>query len=854
MPRQKNALRHQQPKARQAFRSALPPAWLPWVKPAFFAAALVLAWFGQEQLFDRHLTPGLILWLAAAAAAVLAFARQPDRLETPEISPRFEAACLALILVAAAVFRTWRLSAIPHGYFFDEAVNALEGLQMLKDPKALSIFGPSDAPLPALHFYLNTLALKLGGVNVLATKIMIACWGCLTVAVFYFLARRVVSVPVALAAAFLLAVMRWHVNFSRINFVGISTPLFGAAAAYFLFRGLETKNRWHMGLSGLAVALGLYTYYASNLIPLVIGTYLVLQLAWDRKFLQEQWQGVLVFLVVSLAVFAPLGHFALTEPGRFFARNGQVLIFNHVPPEQAWSAFWQNVKLTLLMFNHFGDCNGRHNLPEAPLLDMTTGLLFGLGLIWSVSHFWRKHNFYSAAWFLVALIPGFFTIEAPQGYRCIGAIIPVALLAGIGLERIWQSASELTQGTQARKWLWVGLAILGAYVAAQNWQDYFDRQAGHTACWSEFSCREFAMGERVHELGPTYHAYISAGSFNYPTIRFLGYPYLDAEPLQIISSLPSSFDGGKNIVYMLLPVHDGALELLRYYYPGGQEKVYPSPYDFTLFTEYRVSHAQIRQERGLNGIYRGSDGRELKQQDGQEAFRLEQPAAGLARPVTARWTGSLRVPAWATYRFRMDGAAAFRLAIDGQSVPPSGVQLAQGMHNLSAQAEISASNQPLTWLWQRGEHAPWNPIPGTALSPQAQVHGLTGTYYLTPDRSGNPYLKRVDPLLALLGADFPLSAPFSAAWQGRINLPKTGTYGFGTFSNETSSVTIDGKRVVENKIPDTYQEAQTRLEAGLHRIRIDYEKKAGAYPQMILYWTPPGKNKQKVPFANLLPE
>jgi 4-amino-4-deoxy-L-arabinose transferase-like glycosyltransferase len=840
------------PRPAASWTARLDP-WWPWLQPGLAVLAVTLAWFGQGLLADRHLVAGLWTWAAAAAAALWAFRGQPDRLPEPGFTPRVEAWVLAGIVVVALGFRLYRLDAVPHGYFFDEAVNALEGLQTLLDPKYLPIFGPSDAPLPALHFYLNALALKLGGVSVLSTKVMIALWGTVTVVMVYFLARRVVSVPTALAAALLLAVLRWHVNFSRINFVGISTPLFGAAAMYFLLRGLETKNRWHMALSGLAVSLGLYTYYASNLVPMVIAPYLALQLAWDRQALRTQWKGVAVFLGVSLLVFAPLGLFALNEPGRFFVRNNQVLIFNHVAPDQKWPAFLGNVRTTLLMFNYFGDCNGRHNLPEAPMLDPLTGLLFGLGLAWSLGHLRRRHEALITLWFLAALVPGFLTIEAPQGYRCIGAIVPAVLLAALGLERLWQAAAGLATGFPARRWLWAGPAVLLAAIGVRNAVDYFDRQAAHPASWSEFSCREFAIGSRLHELGGNTHAYISAGSFNYPTIRFLAYPFLDSEPFQGLASIPSRYLGAKDVVYALLPIHDGSLELLKYYYPQGQAQVHPSPYDFTLFTEYRVSREQLRAARGLPGVYTDAAGRRLDRRDGQDGFVLEAPGRGLQGQVRARWTGSLNAPVWSAYRFRLDGAAGWTLRLDGREVPAAGAELAQGLHTLELFASFSAATPSLALSWQRGP-GPWAPVPGTDLSPQPVVHGLLASYYPNPDLKDKPALKRVDPLLALLGADFPFSAPFSARYEGFLDAPKTGTYTLAVNCNERARVFVDGEQVVENLTPDTTQEGSVRLDAGRHALRLEYQKAQGAYPQLVLYWTPPGQVKQKVPFTALSPQ
>jgi 4-amino-4-deoxy-L-arabinose transferase-like glycosyltransferase len=828
--------------------------WGSWLNPGLLAFAILTAWFAQEQMFQRHLTIGLWCWAIAFVLGALAFINKPDRV-TSEIDtqPKLEAILLGCIVIVAAVVRLWRLSEIPNGFHFDEAMNALVGLQMIQDPSYVPLFGPPDAPAPTLYHYFNMVALKIFGIGAMGAKMVPVLAGVATVPIFYFLVRRMVSRPVALAATLIFALMRWHINFSRINFIGILTPLFGAAAAYFLLRGIETKNRWHMALSGLSVALGLYSYYASNLIPFVLGPYMVLQLVWDRKFLKEQWKGLTFFLVVSFAVFAPLGHFALTEKHRFFARNGQVLIFNHVPPEQAVEAFWRNVKTTLLMFNYFGDCNGRHNLPEEPMISPLAGLFFGLGLIWTLTKIHRRHSFFVLWWFIVSLVPGFLTIEAPQSYRCIGAIIPTAVLIAFGLERLWQSARELTQGMKAQRWIWIILLVVVAMIGMRNLTDYFDRQAHSMPCWSEFSAAEAAMGDRMHALGDDYHSYISGGSYNFPTIRFLSYPHNQSEPFQMFSSVPSNYQGLRNISYMLLPIHDGALELLRHYYPEGKETIHHSPYSFDLYTSYEVSKQEVSAMRGLRGTYQDRNGKRVEANEGQEQFRFVGKEHQLVAPIFARWQGSIRVPHSGLFYFKLQGASNVQVRLDRRPVFSRGIQLAQGMHRIDVRGQINNAATPATLLWRKGNTGPWNGVPGYTLSTKKKIHGLRGQYYRSPDWSGDPIFSRVDPLISLLGQDFSVSAPFSVRWEGRIAIPETGHYTFGTLSNQFSFVSIDGTEVVKNDIVDHYAEGTIKLTQGKHRIRIDYQKKEGAYPRIILYWVKPGAAKEKVPFERLSP-
>lgn len=817
----------------------------------WIAGFLVLAWFGQERLFARDLAPGLLLWAGAMVAALAAFRSQPDQSPEPEITFRREAWILGGILAVAVFFRFWRLATLPNGYFFDEGMNGLFGIRMLEDRWFLPIFGNPDAPRPALYFYMNAAALQLFGINAFATKLLPAFLGTVTVAMVYFIARRMVSRTAAFGAAFLLAVMRWHVNFSRINFETILPPLLAAATVYFLLRAVETRKREAYQVCGFTLALGIYSTHAAYLMPLVVGPYLLLQQVWQRKFFQGEYKNLIWFLGLALGVFAPLGYFALTHPDLFSFRSRQVFILNHVPPSQAAAAIWNNLKSTLLMFQYFGDCNGRHNLPELPMLDFGTGMLFALGLAWSLGTLRRPHSFLLSSWFFITVLPGFFTIEAPQACRCIGATIPIALLAGVGLERLWQGALALTRGFSLKPWLWV-LVVLGlGWIGGQNAWDYFERQAKHPACWSEFSATEAAMGNYLHGLGPKVHAYISASSYNYPTIQFLAYPYLDAEPFRVSASIPSQDAGSKDVVYLLLPIHSAALEMLRFYYPGGKEQSFSSPFNTPLFTAYWISRKEIRAAQRLQARFTDAAGREISG-NGQGVQGLE-PPPGLRYPVRAIWRGSVRVPATRLYWFQLDGTGGAEIRVDQTRMPAAGLELAEGLHALEIRAVLEQPQAPPRLVWKNQGQSGWNLISGTALNVRETVRGLSGTYWSNYAWQGAPFCRRVDSLTSLLGADFPLGAPLSARWEGSLVVDRSGVYNFELIANELGWLSVDGKLLVKNPGADAGQSAAVALSAGRHAWRLDYLKKEGPYARVEVFWTAPGRAKQRLPFEALEP-
>lgn len=500
------------------------------------------------------------------------------------------------------------------------------------------------------------------------------------------------------------------------------------------------------------------------------------------------------------------------------------------------------------MFNYFGDCNGRHNIPEVPMLDLLISLLFGLGLIWTLTHPGRKHSAWILLWFVSALFPGFLTIEAPQGIRCIGAIIPVILLAGTGLEHVWQSILRVTCGTPLRYLAGGGLLALILLIGFRNARDYFIHQAGNKTCWMAFSAPEAAMGNEIRKLGPNYYTYVSNGLYDYDylftSISFLGYPNIEAERFLSATAIPSQYQGEKNLAYFLLPHHEKAIELLRYYYPRGREERHVSPYGDKLFTSYLVSREEVIASQGLSGCYRDANGGIWEDHDGRE----------IQYPVVVDRSGSIIIPAWDYYAFRISGLRNTSMRVNGRNAREKEIQLVQGVHAIEIKGELYSKPQSIALFWKKGREGQWENIPAGAFRTQKQVYGLTGSYWRSFLWNRGSQIRRIDPFTTLICNDFPMKAPFSARWEGRIKIPRKGRYAFGSVSNELSWIYIDNKLLVENLVRDNYKEAKVYLTQGYHEIRIDYQMKHGDFPRIILFWTPPGEPKSEIPSRVLSPD
>ncbi len=136
------------------------------------------------------------------------------------------------------------------------------------------------------------------------------------------------------------------------------------------------------------------------------------------------------------------------------------------------------------------------------------------------------------------------------------------------------------------------------------------------------------------------------------------------------------------------------------------------------------------------------------------------------------------------------------------------------------------------------------------------TQGLQGEYSL--ESASVPALTVLSPEISTIAitADWNLAPPesFRGRWFGYLAIGRPGTYTFATTSDDGSTVTIDGRLVVDNggvHGPQT-QTGTIPLEPGSHFVLIEYFQSGGAY-EMRWAWAPQGKELSPVPAWLLSP-
>ncbi|MFN8490801.1 MAG: hypothetical protein U0350_24630 [Caldilineaceae bacterium] len=486
---------------------------------------------------------------------------------------------LVVILGVAIGLRLWRIDRVPPGFYFDESFEGLEAWRILTDPTYRPIFLTGNFGVDPLNSYANAgmfaLFRRFGGeAGPVAMHVTAACFGVLAVLTLYGLAHELqrledkakpkLSTAFPLLAMASLAVMRWHIHFSRMGIEPILTPLVWICATWLFLRGWRTGQWWAFAGSGFMLATAMYAYQAAWLIPFLMVPVAAL-LVWQQAQTMpwsgpgQRWQsfmavlrsrqglGLGVTVLVACLVFAPLAWFFWQNLDQLFLRPSQV-VATGVPDAKTKESIGQTIFATLNMYNLWGatgDQSVRRNLPGEPVLNLWQALPFYLGLglaLWRI----RRPAYGIILIGLVGLLlPGALSSHAPHFHRLLGASAPTALLCAVGLDAVWQWRPWGTElgaggwghgaggGAQLLPWAAVLLVVLGGAASAY---DYFGRWAVHPDLFNSFRAGLWQISQDFVALPPEQPVYITLSYYNYPTLEFA--IATDQHPVQ-----PITFDG-----------------------------------------------------------------------------------------------------------------------------------------------------------------------------------------------------------------------------------------------------------------------------------------------------------------------
>ncbi len=570
------------------------------IRLLYFAVSLIFVVAAFLFFHDNSFTLlNVTLWLLGIIFFIIAVWEKPDeRAKACKAKPGFTLIFI-VILGISAFYRFYRLNQIPGEMFSDHAEKLLDVMDVLNGKT--SIFFTRNTGREALQFYLTAAIIKLfrTGISFLSLKLGTAITGFTALPFIYLLGKQLGNKWVGLIAMLMAGIAYWPNVISRVALRFAFYPALTAPVLYFLFRGLQERNRNYLVLSGLFLGLALQGYSPARIVPIyvlvVFGIYELHQ-SQIRNRLEDLWAlGLLVFS--SFLVFLPLFRYFLENPQMVSYRalsrlTSSEQIINGSPI----SIFFGNLWKASIMFFYDNGQIWVHSIPHRPALDIISAAFFFTGLIFVVKRYIKLHKWEDLALLTaipILMLPSILSLafpdENPSLNRTGGAIVPVFIISAIGFFQCARGIFSKKEIFLKKIVLSFILLILAIFSLIQNYDLVF----------SQYHEQFLANAWNTSEIGQVIAQFTSQGN-SYDHAYVVPYPYwVDTRLVGINAGVPNrdyalwpeDFEqvlnyAGKKLL-ILYPEDTQSLQLLQHLFPEGKEEIFHSKTagkDFIIYT------------------------------------------------------------------------------------------------------------------------------------------------------------------------------------------------------------------------------------------------------------------------------
>lgn len=216
---------------------------------------------------------------------------------------------LIIIFSVSVIFRFWNLTKYPVSLSMDETAIAYNAYSILKTgtdeygeflPLAFKSTGDYKPPV---NVYLTVPSIYLFGLNEFATRFPSALLGSLTPIILVLLLIKLKIKP---TAAYLtgiwLAILPWHIHFSRASFEAITALFFLILGTYMFIHWIENQKTWKIIIWIISFSLSVWAYHAERLfVPLFV---LGLIVFYRRQINILKNKKQLIIGLITLSIFA----------------------------------------------------------------------------------------------------------------------------------------------------------------------------------------------------------------------------------------------------------------------------------------------------------------------------------------------------------------------------------------------------------------------------------------------------------------------------------------------------------------------------------------------------------------------
>lgn len=438
-----------------------------------------------------------------------------------------------LLLGVSGVMFGWHVTTMPPEVHGDDAEVGNDAFVLLEE-RPFNLFSTGWFELPRFHAVPTAIGLKVFGPGLPGLRGTSVALGVVSVLLLFAVARRLWGFEVALLAGLLLASTRFFIHLSRTGFHYVDTPLLSLLAIWLFLRAWYDQRVGAAICCGIALGLGVQTYYASRLVPVLLAlTWLFWMLRGDRGWRMARTWHFAVIVVVALATAAPMAGYFAHDWHALWMRTQDTSIFTPAAQQHLAHGYGTDslarisliqLRAALSVFNLSGDSSEQYGYDSA-MFDPISGVLFALGVAAFCARAAERRSSLALLWLAApVIVGGALTIDAPFYPRVSGAVPFAVLAAAFALHRALQTAREWFP---SRVGQWgagaVALGLLGSIGAINVWTYFVDYAPGrHLSPGVQIAefVRQHGTGKTTYMVGGAPGFYIRHG-----TIRFLTHGY-----------------------------------------------------------------------------------------------------------------------------------------------------------------------------------------------------------------------------------------------------------------------------------------------------------------------------------------
>ena len=384
---------------------------------------------------------------------------------------------LGFVLIVAIFFRFYQFPSNPPSLNWDEVAFGYNAYSILKTGKdeygtAFPLYFRSldDYKLP-VNMYLTVGSIALFGYNDFAVRFPSAFLGVCTVLSLYFLVKGLLRYQVktmkerereivSLLSAFILAILPWHIQFSRMA-AEANVGLFFLTLGVTLFIYATQSLPWLLPVSIIALGFASYSYLSSRVVASIMG--FVLVMLFFKKLLHINKKiiviaGICITGIVSLLLWdisSNKVHMRVAGTSVFGTQQA-IDIFKHKEQEMFYDAalkinlprrlFHDNTYFTSAdiiirgYLTHFSPTflffdydEKQHHTPFAGLFYLWMLPFMLIGWYCLFRKFQKREAFLMLLWLLLAPIPASITWDIPHAIRVYSMVIPLVITTSLGM-------------------------------------------------------------------------------------------------------------------------------------------------------------------------------------------------------------------------------------------------------------------------------------------------------------------------------------------------------------------------------------------------------------------------------------